>query len=259
MTQGVRKSAISKVAAQGHKVRVVEHFRLMAIDDEAPPAGSVVETVISIIKDGLRAGRYAPGQRLIESDLCAQTQSSRSSVREAMRRLAAEGLVELEHHKGARVRALGIGEVLDLYQVREVLEGLAAKLAARNIDRPGNRERLVSLEESFDRNFDGSPSRYMTYNMAFHRLIIDLADNARLTQLFQQLELPGLLALLHVVVEPPPVSVSRAEHRPIVEAILAGRESVASAAMRAHIGHTARYLSDNAVGAQFKRKPRRTN
>jgi DNA-binding GntR family transcriptional regulator len=139
---------------------------------------------------------------------------------------------------------------------KEALEGLAAKLAARNIDRPGNRERLVSLEETFDRNFDGSPSRYMTYNMAFHRLIIDLADNARLTQLFEQLELPGLLALLHVVVEPPPVAVSRAEHRPIVEAILNGREAGASAAMRAHIGHTARYLSDHAVGTQFKRKPR---
>ena len=256
MRQAVKKSAISKAAAQGRNVRVVEHFRLTAMDDDAAPAGSVVETVIAIIKDGLRAGRYAPGQRLIESDLCAQTQSSRSSVREAMRRLAAEGLVELEHHKGARVRALGIGEVLDLYQVREALEGLAAKLAARNIDRPGNRERLVSLEETFDRNFDGSPSRYMTYNMAFHRLIIDLADNARLTQLFEQLELPGLLALLHVVVEPPPVAVSRAEHRPIVEAILNGREAGASAAMRAHIGHTARYLSDHAVGTQFKRKPR---
>ena len=245
-----------KTAAATPQPRMIGRVRLVATSAVSDSAGSVVETVIAIIKNGLRTGRYAPGQRLIEGDICQQTESSRSSVREAMRRLAAEGLVELEHHKGARVRALGIEEALELYEVREVLEGLAARLAARNITRPGNRDRLTRLEENFDKSFDGSPAKYMAYNMAFHRLIVDIADNARLAQLYEQLELPAFLALLHVVVESPPVEVSRAEHRPIVEAILNGREAVAASSMQSHISKTARHVASQVNGTQLMRKPR---
>ena len=191
---------------------------------------------------------------MIEGDICLQTDSSRSSVREAMRRLAAEGLVEIEHHKGARVRSLGIDEVLELYQVREVLEGLSARLAARNIDRPGNREKLIRIENDFDKTFDGAPSKYMTYNVAFHRLVVELADNARLTELFEQLELPAFLSLLHVVVDPPSVDLSRSEHRPIVAAILAGREKAASTAMQKHISRTAQHVKDHAGETPLIRK-----
>jgi DNA-binding GntR family transcriptional regulator len=222
-----------------------------ALPDDPGLNGSVVEGVISAIKWGLRTGRFAPGQRLIETDVCLQTGAGRSSVREATRRLAAEGLVELEHHKGARIRYLDLKEVLEIYQVREVLEGLAARLAARNASKTGNRERLLKLEREFDAEFEGSPSKYMAYNVAFHRTVLEIADNLRLVRLIEQLELPAFLSLLHVIVDPPAAELSRAEHRPIVKAIIAGKEKAAGEAMQKHIARTARYIRDHADDTNF--------
>src|SRR5262245_30660482 len=67
---------------------------------------SVVERVIAYIRGGIRDGRLVPGQRLIEGDLQAALQVSRGPIREAMRRLAADNILKVELHKGARVRRL---------------------------------------------------------------------------------------------------------------------------------------------------------
>ena len=218
-----------------------------ATADARPDAGgSVVESVIAHLKQGLRAGRYAPGQRLIESDICARVDASRGSVREAMRRLAAEGIVDIEHHKGARIRFLDLAEALEIYQVRESLEGLAAELAARNVAAGASAASLIQLERDFDDAFDGSPTKYMTYNLAFHRAIVKIANNSRLTSLIEQLELPAFLSMLQIIVDPLSVELSRGEHRPIMAAILAGDGEAASRAMRKHIGRTADHIRKQA-------------
>jgi DNA-binding GntR family transcriptional regulator len=237
----------------------IDTLDVIASSDHPGSNGSVVESVIAAIKGGLRSGRFAPGQRLIENDVCEQIGAGRSSVREAMRRLAAEGLVDLEHHKGARIRYLDLEEVLEIYQVREVLEGLAARLAARNAGEARNCGRLLKLEREFDAGFDGSPSKYMAYNVEFHRTILEMAGNEQLVRLIEQLELPAFLSLLQVIVDPPAVELSRGDHRPIVEAIIAGKEKAACEAMRRHISRTARYLRDHAdetnFGTRRKRAP----
>src|ERR1700722_19013688 len=70
------------------------------------PSMSVVEEIVEAIRSDIKAGRLAPGQRLIESEIRGALRASRPSIRDAMRRLEAEGLVEIEHMKGARVRRL---------------------------------------------------------------------------------------------------------------------------------------------------------
>src|SRR5260370_21163593 len=92
---------------------------------------SVVERVIVYIRTGIRDGRLALGQRLIESELQAALHVSRGPIREAVRRLAAENVLRIELHKGARVRRLTATEIKSIYEVREVLEGLACRLAAK--------------------------------------------------------------------------------------------------------------------------------
>src|ERR1700756_4363238 len=72
----------------------------------APNGVSVVETVVDILRNEIRSRNLAPGQRLIEKEISDSVGASRASVREAMGRLEAEGLVEIEHQKGARVRRL---------------------------------------------------------------------------------------------------------------------------------------------------------
>src|SRR5262245_60220482 len=127
----------------------------------ALPAESRVETIIRHIKLNIRNGGYAAGQRLIEADVQRLTGASRGPVREAMRRLGAEGLVEIHHQKGARVRRLTRTEVENLYDVRAVIEGLAAQRAATHYKDPQFRNGLRALEKSFAKDFDGSPQSYM--------------------------------------------------------------------------------------------------
>src|SRR5688500_18204979 len=80
----------------------------------------------------IRAGLLRPGTRLTESELAERLAVSRTPVREAIRRLEADGLVTHEPRVGAMVRSLGYAEVMELYEMRNVLEGTAARMAARS-------------------------------------------------------------------------------------------------------------------------------
>ncbi|MBI3513028.1 MAG: GntR family transcriptional regulator, partial [Proteobacteria bacterium] len=86
------------------------------------------------LRQAILAGRYRPGERLVEDRLAAEYGGSRVPVREALKTLAGEGLVELAPHRGACVADLAQGEVEELVEVRATLEGLNARLAARRRD-----------------------------------------------------------------------------------------------------------------------------
>jgi DNA-binding GntR family transcriptional regulator len=201
---------------------------------------SVVERVIAYIRSGIRDGRLALGQRLIESELQAALHVSRGPIREAVRRLAAENVLRIELHKGARVRRLTAAEIKSIYEVREVLEGLACRLAAKN--RNPSDTRLTTLERTFDQAFDGTANSYLHYNEQFHRLIVQMAGNPELARLVENLQIPSFILLVHVLVEAPSIKRARAEHRLIVDAILKKDGAKAERAMRAHIRSTGRFV-----------------
>src|ERR687886_266612 len=81
------------------------------------------------LKDAIMNGVYMPNQRLIEAEVTQALGVSRTTLRAALIRLHEEGLVEIEVNRGARVRAFGLDEAVEILMVREVLEGLAAVLA----------------------------------------------------------------------------------------------------------------------------------
>jgi DNA-binding GntR family transcriptional regulator len=83
--------------------------------------------VAEIIRSAITSGRFAPGQRLVEKDLCEMTGVSRPSVREALRQLETDGLIEVIPHKGPSVARLSREDVAGIYQVRGALEALAAR------------------------------------------------------------------------------------------------------------------------------------
>src|SRR5262249_54932236 len=99
------------------------------------PAETVVEHVIKSIRESVRQGRLAQGERLVVADLAKAFGVSVGPVREAIRRLAGEGLLEFTPHCGASVRAYTERDVREIFQVRGAIEGLAARLAAENIHR----------------------------------------------------------------------------------------------------------------------------
>src|SRR5262245_18906273 len=92
-----------------------------------PRHGEAVDTVFATIRQGIISGRFAPGQRLVLGDLAEEIPYSRSTFREALRRLAAERLVSLIPNRGAAVQRLTPQEMTDLFEIRELLEGQAAR------------------------------------------------------------------------------------------------------------------------------------
>ncbi|SHH66221.1 GntR family transcriptional regulator [Pollutimonas bauzanensis] len=93
------------------------------------------------VREEILAGNLRPGQRLTEKALCELTQASRSSVREALQLLEQEGYVSNQPNRGVRVAVLEVQEAADIYQVRSVLEGLAARNFI-NMATPAQREKL---------------------------------------------------------------------------------------------------------------------
>ena len=110
---------------------------------EKVPA-SLRQKVLEQLREAIISGLLLPGARLIERELTEQMGVSRTVVREALRQLEAEHLVEVIPNKGPFVRQLSINEAEDLYRIRAVLHGLAARMCAENI----NKKHLTILELS---------------------------------------------------------------------------------------------------------------
>ena len=203
-------------------------------------AESIVEVIIRRIKHDIRVGGFAPGQRLIEADVQQMTGASRGPVREAMRRLSAEGLLEMQHQKGARVRSLTREEVEHLYDVREVIEGFAAERAALQFEKASFRKTLADIEKSFDRDYDGSAQTYMDYNEHLHRFIVEQSRNAYVERVVRDLQIPLVMLRLYPIIDRTFVMRARREHAIIIEHLLDGDGPRAGKAMRQHIRSTKR-------------------
>jgi DNA-binding GntR family transcriptional regulator len=96
----------------------------------APVAAPVRQQVAEVLRAAITSGRFPPGQRLVEKDLCELTGVSRASVREALRQLESEGLIETLPNRGPLVSRLSRQDAASIYQVRGALEALAAQLFA---------------------------------------------------------------------------------------------------------------------------------
>jgi DNA-binding GntR family transcriptional regulator len=108
----------------------------------APVAAPVRQQVAEVLRVAITTGRFAPGQRLVEKDLCELTGVSRASVREALRQLESEGLIETLPNRGPLVSRLSTQDAASIYQVRGALEALAAQLFASN----ATDEQIAGLE-----------------------------------------------------------------------------------------------------------------
>ncbi len=206
-----------------------------------PSRLGATEYAINALTAAIRAGRFAPGERLTEAQLTRELDVSRGSLREALRRVAADGLIELEPHRGAVVRRLGRRELSDLLVVREVLEGLAASLAARRAGAPGAGERIDKLRRKTRLLRSGDKTHdLLEDNLEFHRAIAELGDNPALERLIEQLQLPAFRERFFNHVRDADWERSLREHEAILDAIDDGDAPLAEHLMRAHVRRTRR-------------------
>lgn len=145
------------------------------------------DVVCERIRTGIADGRWVPGARLVERDLAEEMAVSRVPVREALQMLEREGFVELSPRRGAVVRELNRAAVEDLFDIRQALEVLAARLVAARVDDDGLARLRAVVEEgrravdADDRGWSGAA------NTAFHETLLDLARNDSLRGLLEPL------------------------------------------------------------------------
>lgn len=198
--------------------------------------GGTVERLVQLLRDGIIRSQYAPGQRLIEADLTRDFGVSRGPLREAFRRLSAEGLLQMVPHRGAVVRRLSFSETIELFQIRTALECLAVQLAAGRIHQDNNRARFeAAIHPIWNESPRASGATYHEENRRFHQAILDICGNRQLAELSRQLQLPLLMLQMSGVMTADMYAESVAEHRAIATAILAGDTKRAERAMRKHL------------------------
>lgn len=136
------------------------------------------------IVDGLYRGRYVPGQRLVEADLTRDFEVGRGSVREALSRLAAEGLVSMNLHRSATIRSLSRAETRDLVALLEVLNGFSARLAAERVEEGANRKMMAEAYATLaDPEVQRDFLRFARARNAFYKTMTTIGANHELARL----------------------------------------------------------------------------
>ncbi|MED5611728.1 MULTISPECIES: GntR family transcriptional regulator [Pseudomonas] len=209
-------------------------MRLVPNYDRQPVTAE--EEAYSYLLDAICKGQYRTGDRLIAEDIANDIGMSRMPVREAFRRLAAEGLVTLRPNRGAIVSGLNIEEMREVFEMRSALEGLAIRLAVPKL---GERQlaRLERLLDEMDDYRDDS-AEWVSRHRVFHEYLCSLAERPRLLRqinaLYSVIEPHMRLWLQHV---DKPMS-AREEHAVILDALRSGDAREAERVLCEHIEGT---------------------
>jgi DNA-binding GntR family transcriptional regulator len=199
---------------------------------DAQTAGPSGQSVYQQLLDEIRAGTLLPGDRLREIDLASRLGVSRTPVREAIRQLEADGLVTHVPRTGASLRQLDYSEVMELYEMRAVLEGTAARLAAR----AASEVEIDELEALNQRLADaGTGEEAARLNRLFHATLLDAAKNRFLAKSMTSLHKAMMILGPTTLIESDRAELADAEHRRVLAALKARDGAEAEAAMRAHI------------------------
>lgn len=211
--------------------------RQASTEKESTKSENLTEYLIEAIVEG----QLAPGSKISEPELAKQFQVSRGPLREALMRVEGLGLIERIPHIGARVIQLSPIKLVELYAVREALEGMAARLAARNITEIelAGLESLLSTHSTHIDQVEGASYFHQQGDFDFHYRIIQASRNQQLIGLLCD----ELYHLLRMYRYQSPRSHSRPvealeEHKFILRAIRQRDEELAEMLMRRHISRS---------------------
>jgi len=191
--------------------------------------------VYSALREAIVGGRLRPGERIVEDRVCAELGVSRSPLREALRRLEGEGLVTILPRRGAVVTELSEGDGMELFAVREALEGLSASLAARRI----TAEELAELEDvclAMEKCIQAKDvAAVVQLNTQFHELISAASRNRWTREFLSSIKAQirrAYRSSLEVSARAPE---SLAEHRLILNALRCADPQQAEVLARQHV------------------------
>lgn len=209
----------------------------------------VIPTLVASVYRELRAsilsGQFAPGQRLIETDLARQLGVSRGPVREALAKLEKDGITSNVPRRGKFVQELDQRLVNEVYSLRRILEQFAVELVILSMNSQVRRALETSLGQIERAATSGQVSSVADQDIAFHGYLYALSGHDLLRQAWQE-TISGKLQMLLAITERThrPLLAAAANHRAIVEAILAGDTAQAQSLVAMHIDDARRRASE---------------
>lgn len=187
------------------------------------------------IKEAILVFKLKPGESLVENDLARQLGISKTPVRDALLRLEKEGFVTKIPYKGYYVMEITRQSVEDMFEIRSVLEGLAARLAVKHFS-PADLDKARSLIRDQEQALsNGQIEAASDLNRAFHNLIIQRANNERLEQMLGNLDDHLQRYRILSNAQSGRLEKSAEEHQRVLEAIQGQNSEEAEVAVRAHI------------------------
>lgn len=214
-------------------------------DGPAPdimPRPGVTEAIVRSIQRGIYEGRYVPGQRLCEADLTRALQVSRGPVREALRRLEADGIVEMRLNSGARIRRLSNDDVRDFLEMMEMLSGLAARLCAqKGIDSAALTRLDDILQEGAALHDGGDFFGAARCRDHFYALLTRASGNQELAKAMSRLQ-PHLIRAQFTTSRTRPYAANVKDYQMVLDAVAARTPDRAECLMRDHIRMSAQAI-----------------
>jgi DNA-binding GntR family transcriptional regulator len=202
-------------------------------------AAAAQPSVAEALREAILRGDYAPGQRLVEAELTATFGASRPAIREALRLLSGDGLIDLELHRTAQVRQLTSAQAAEIADLREVVESYVARRAAQRAkadDIAGLRQNIEDMRQAIA---DFDVENYSRLNEELHERIAKIAAQSEADAVLRRLSIQLTRFNRKLSLHPGRPIETLTEHEKIVKAIASHDPDRAEAAMRMHLAEMA--------------------
>jgi DNA-binding GntR family transcriptional regulator len=215
---------------------MVYHFGMESVSEPRKEERKIKgPDVYALIRQGITSGRFVPGQRLSERELAGKYGVSRTPIREAFRHLIQEGLVVYKPNSGYRIISLSEELARHILVVREMLEGMAARLAVQRDPRRTMETMVKTIAKARRAHREGQLSELITANQGFHQALVENSGNPVLSAMYHTLQgYIGLMMSISLSWPRRPLETIR-EHGEIIRALKSGDPDAAEKAVRRHV------------------------
>ncbi len=199
----------------------------------------MLDGIVDQLRRAIFEGTLVPGTVLRQEHLARQLQVSRTPLREALLALEHEGFIVFSPTGAATVASLDMVDAREIMDVREMVDGLAARLLAQRGMTPEIDRALTALADEMCDVADRDKHRYLVANADFHATIVEATGHARLQQFVPLVRVSSKVVYAHLQHQEPRLSLSADEHRALLDAIRSGDGDAAERAAREHVRNAA--------------------